>query len=244
MLNLEYKVDTVLIQLLALRFNALVNNSTKVRFFWDPSQDMSSSGFPPKKLASNWQTRYASQSEACFWRETTISWLWSKVLWSQKKLNLAHSCMHIAILLFSDMGYHTMVTTTSESPPPFREPPPPAPPTLISMDSRKLQVMYKNSGNSTTTINGRNKKPVVSGNSQQQQQLHRQHSNIALFDTLSDDLVLKILSFLPTNVLCLCARVCRRFYFLVWEPQLWTQIKLTVNNCDQTLATLLRLLSR
>ena len=179
-----------------------------------------------------------------FWRETTISWLWSKVLWSQKKLNLAHSCMHIAILLFSDMGYHTMVTTTSESPPPFREPPPPAPPTLISMDSRKLQVMYKNSGNSTTTINGRNKKPVVSGNSQQQQQLHRQHSNIALFDTLSDDLVLKILSFLPTNVLCLCARVCRRFYFLVWEPQLWTQIKLTVNNCDQTLATLLRLLSR
>ena len=141
------------------------------------------------------------------------------------------------IWYFSDMGYHTMVTTTSESPPPFREPPPPAPPTLISMDSRKLQVMYKNSGNSTS--NGRNKKPG-SGNSQQ----HHRHSNIALFDTLSDDLVLKILSFLPTNVLCLCARVCRRFYFLVWEPQLWTQIKLTVNNCDQTLATLLRLLSR
>ena len=145
--------------------------------------------------------------------------------------------MHIAILLFSDMGYHTMVTTTSESPPPFREPPPPAPPTLISMDSRKLQVMYKNSGIST---NGRNKKPTNNS----QQQLHHQHSNVALFDTLSDDLVLKILSFLPTNVLCLCARVCRRFYFLVWEPQLWTQIKLTVNNCDQTLATLLRLLSR
>ena len=144
------------------------------------------------------------------------------------------------IWYFSDMGYHTMVTTTSESPPPFREPPPPAPPTLISMDSRKLQVMYKNSGNSTS--NGRNKKPG-SGNSQQHLQHHR-HSNIALFDTLSDDLVLKILSFLPTNVLCLCARVCRRFYFLVWEPQLWTQIKLTVNNCDQTLATLLRLLSR
>ena len=132
-----------------------------------------------------------------------------------------------------------MVTTTSESPPPFREPPPPAPPTLISMDSRKLQVMYKNSGNST---NGRNKKP--NNNSQLQQQLHHRHSNVALFDTLSDDLVLKILSFLPTNVLCLCARVCRRFYFLVWEPQLWTQIKLTVNNCDRTLATLLRLLAR
>ena len=134
-----------------------------------------------------------------------------------------------------------MVTTTSESPPPFREPPPPAPPTLISMDSRKLQVMYKNSGIST---NGRNKKPTNNSQSQQQQQLHHRHSNVALFDTLSDDLVLKILSFLPTNVLCLCARVCRRFYFLVWEPQLWTQIKLTVNNCDQTLATLLRLLSR
>ena len=134
-----------------------------------------------------------------------------------------------------DMGYHTMVTTTSDSPPPgppppapaFREPPPPAPPTLIRMDSRKLRVVYngKKSGHSSGGFSSINPSP-------------------ALFDTLSDDLVLKILSFLPTNVLCLCARVCRRFYFLVWEPQLWTQIKLTVNNCDRTLATLLRLLAR
>ena len=29
---------------------------TKVSFFWDQSQDMSSSGFPPKKQASDWLT--------------------------------------------------------------------------------------------------------------------------------------------------------------------------------------------
>ena len=136
------------------------------------------------------------------------------------------------------MGYHTMVTTTSESPPPpappFREPPAPVPPsnaTYLRMDSRKLQVMYKKS--SSTSRSRLSCSPTATNT-----------SVVAPFDILSDDLVLKILSFLPTNVLCLCARVCRRFYFLVWEPQLWTQIKLTVNNCDQTLATLLRLLAR
>jgi hypothetical protein len=66
----------------------------------------------------------------------------------------------------------------------------------------------------------------------------------SVFDWLSDDLVLRILNFLPTNTLCICARVSRRFYFLAWEPELWTSINLSVSNCDQTLGTLLRLLSR
>lgn len=57
--------------------------------------------------------------------------------------------------------------------------------------------------------------------------------------------LLKVLRFLPTRGLCECARVCRRFYFLAWEPQLWTKIELSVKlKCDQTLLTLFRLLSR
>lgn len=110
--------------------------------------------------------------------------------------------------------------TSNESPPPppFREPPPPAPPAqLIRMDSKKLRVSYK-----------------------------KVNSHSTKFTDLSDDLVLRILAFLPKNVLCQCARVSRRFYFLVWEPQLWTSIELssTVKNCDEALTCLMRHLSR
>ena len=60
---------------------------TKVSFFWDPSQDMTSSGFTPKKHTFNWETRYVSQSEPyCFFGGKPLelmSWIWS-----QKKLTL------------------------------------------------------------------------------------------------------------------------------------------------------------
>ena len=45
---------------------------TKVSFFWDLSQDMSSSGFPPKNKASDWLTYLVW----FFWLETT----WTHVL--------------------------------------------------------------------------------------------------------------------------------------------------------------------
>lgn len=109
--------------------------------------------------------------------------------------------------------------TSNESPPPppFREPPPPAPPgQLIRMDSKKLRVSYK--------------------------KLH--NGNTCKFSDLGDELLLRILSFLPKNVLCQCARVSRRLYFLVWEPVLWSSIELSVKNCDEALTCLMRHLSR
>ena len=60
------------------------------------------------------------------------------------------------------------------------------------------------------------------------------------FDSLSDDLVLKILAYLPKNLLCQLSRVCRRFYFLAWQPQLWSQIDLSVTNCDEAVRNVLR----
>ncbi|XP_054708396.1 F-box/LRR-repeat protein 7-like [Uloborus diversus] len=68
----------------------------------------------------------------------------------------------------------------------------------------------------------------------------------SFFDRLSDDLILKIFSFLSSNHLCVCARVCRRWYFLAWEPQLWTSVCLSSEriHVDRGLKTLFRLLCR
>ena len=46
---------------------------TKVIFFWDQSQDMSSSSFPPKKQASDWLTYLVYQSEACFFGDKPLA---------------------------------------------------------------------------------------------------------------------------------------------------------------------------
>lgn len=46
-------------------------------------------------------------------------------------------------------------------------------------------------------------------------------------DVLPDHTLLQILSHLPTNQLCRCARVCRRWYNLAWDPRLWATIRLT-----------------
>ena len=68
----------------------------------------------------------------------------------------------------------------------------------------------------------------------------------APFDRLSDELILHIFSYLSTNELCYCARVCRRWYFLVWEPQLWTSITLTgeTTGADRALRQIVKLLCR
>ncbi|XP_015908981.1 F-box/LRR-repeat protein 7 [Parasteatoda tepidariorum] len=66
------------------------------------------------------------------------------------------------------------------------------------------------------------------------------------FEKLSDNLILKIFSYLSSNELCVSARVCRRWYFLVWEPQLWTSVILSGDKIqvDRGLKTLFRLLCR
>ncbi len=70
------------------------------------------------------------------------------------------------------------------------------------------------------------------------------------FELLPDDLVLNIMSWLPTSSLCACARVCRRFYFLAWDPRLWCVLRLTDahvvagGDTDAALAALLRRVAR
>ncbi|KAK5617797.1 hypothetical protein CRENBAI_026562 [Crenichthys baileyi] len=44
---------------------------------------------------------------------------------------------------------------------------------------------------------------------------------------LPDHSILQIFSHLPTNQLCRCARVCRRWYNLAWDPRLWSTIRLS-----------------
>ncbi|XP_045132159.1 F-box/LRR-repeat protein 7-like isoform X3 [Portunus trituberculatus] len=66
------------------------------------------------------------------------------------------------------------------------------------------------------------------------------------FDKLSDELVVRILSFLPTNSVCQCARVCRRWYVLAWDPRLWSTITLTSEaiHADRAIKQITRLLAR
>ncbi|XP_062297729.1 F-box/LRR-repeat protein 7 [Scomber scombrus] len=49
----------------------------------------------------------------------------------------------------------------------------------------------------------------------------------APIDLLPDHSLLQIFSHLPTNQLCRCARVCRRWYNLAWDPRLWSTVRLT-----------------
>lgn len=64
-------------------------------------------------------------------------------------------------------------------------------------------------------------------------------------ESLPDEAMLNIFSYLPTNHLCRCARVCARWYNLVWEPSLWTRIQINDENLniDKALKLLLRRLS-
>ena len=69
------------------------------------------------------------------------------------------------------------------------------------------------------------------------------------FDKLSNELILRILSYLCTLDICLCAKVSRRFYFLAWEPSLWKTVtldgqKFKCLNGDYALQSLLNILSR
>lgn len=74
----------------------------------------------------------------------------------------------------------------------------------------------------------------------------RPSAKSCLFDRLPDDLLLRVLACLSSDELCRCARVCRRWYFLAWEPRLWTSIVLASEHLpvDQGLRTIFRLLSR
>lgn len=64
----------------------------------------------------------------------------------------------------------------------------------------------------------------------------------ASVERLPDHSMVRIFSFLPTNQLCRCARVCRRWYNLAWDPRLWRTIRLAGDtvNVDRALKVLTR----
>ncbi|GAB1609346.1 F-box/LRR-repeat protein 7-like [Argonauta hians] len=52
------------------------------------------------------------------------------------------------------------------------------------------------------------------------------------FQFLTDDIIVSIFSHLNTNQLCKCARVCKLWYRLSWDPTLWTSIVLNSPSLD------------
>ncbi len=82
----------------------------------------------------------------------------------------------------------------------------------------------------------------------QQAQVHRDAVSERGLASMPDPVVLRILSFLRSDELVRCARVCRRFYFLAWDPCLWRGINLEGAGAnldvDLALKTIIRLLCR
>ncbi len=124
-----------------------------------------------------------------------------------------------------DMGYHTMATTgMSDSD--FDSPSSP----LTSLDVSPSSTTSMRSGTERTPL----AVPAFS-------------AAFSPFDLLSDDLVVSILSHLPADSLCATAQVCRRFYFLSWDPKLWRSLKLGPSatlDADNALEKLLTLVAR
>lgn len=70
---------------------------------------------------------------------------------------------------------------------------------------------------------------------------HHQGASVPI-DLLPDHIFLDVFARLPTNQLCRCARVCRRWYNLAWDPRLWRSIRLAgdVLHVDRALRVLTR----
>ena len=136
-----------------------------------------------------------------------------------------------------DLGYHTMlnkhVPTCSTS-------------SLESSDHlwdvratktpiRDLKIMTHNA-----RVISRSATPKI------ESRIANRHTGRDFFESLPESVVLNIFSCLSTNDLIKCSRVNRRFYFLCWEPDLWTSVVLTGEQLDADLAlkTIFRLLAR
>ena len=74
----------------------------------------------------------------------------------------------------------------------------------------------------------------------------RQRVQPSHLDSLTDELLIRILSYLTTKQLLGVARVCRRFYFLAWEPELWERISFNEESLDvdRALKTTFQLVAR
>ncbi len=73
----------------------------------------------------------------------------------------------------------------------------------------------------------------------------KKKNKICYFDIVPDDIITHIFSHLMTDQLCRNAHVCRRWYNLVWEPSLWTTIRINNGrvNVDRALKVLTKKLS-
>lgn len=67
----------------------------------------------------------------------------------------------------------------------------------------------------------------------------------SLFDLLPDDVMRLIFSCLTSDQKCKCARVCRRWYSIAWDPVLWTNIWINSSevNVDKAIKVLTKRLS-
>ncbi len=122
-----------------------------------------------------------------------------------------------------DMGYHTMVTYNESSAGENGYEDSPFTSMELQLNTEKMTAEYK--------CNGSGQKA----------------KSLASLDDLPDEVIVRILSNLSTNDLCVCARVSRRLYFLTWDSRLWTRISLSGGDsldADSALETLLRLVSR
>lgn len=148
----------------------------------------------------------------------------------------------------TDQGYHTLVSsfTSNDMPPP----------------TRNKSSSSHGDGHSTTTTRGyglaatcgelgmpltsRDSNPLVAPQTMGKlKKKARKFANV--FDKLTDEVILRIFSNLSANELCQsCSRVCRRWYYLTWDPYLWRSITFSDSNLnlDKGLRAVLRLLSR
>eukprot|EP00095_Tigriopus_kingsejongensis_P010599 maker-scaffold818_size92908-snap-gene-0.24 protein:Tk10599 transcript:maker-scaffold818_size92908-snap-gene-0.24-mRNA-1 annotation:"f-box lrr-repeat protein 7" len=139
-----------------------------------------------------------------------------------------------------DLGYHTL-TPTSSIDSPVR-----GSPDLLGVRATKtpisdLHILTHNAKHSP--VSRSLKAPVLHGRAGPS---CTPRPRMNYFDLLDDDLVVKILSYVNSNELVKCSRISRRFYFLAWEPRLWSSIWLVGESLDADLAlkTIIRLLSR
>ena len=122
------------------------------------------------------------------------------------------------------------------------------PPTLLKLSPNSIDMGYHTMVTTTESPPPFREPPPPAPPTQlirlDPKQLRVSYKKKSNFDSLSDDLIVRIFKCLPKMDLGQCAKVCRRFYFLAWEPQLWQSIDLHVKNADKTLQVLLSHLSR
>ena len=135
--------------------------------------------------------------------------------------------------------------------------PPPGPPFLLKQRQHHLQYTDTTSLSSLDTTSSsdlwnvrampdvavtRLNKPIsLKANPAVRQRVQPSH-----LDSLTDELLIRILSYLTTKQLLGVARVCRRFYFLAWEPELWQRISFNEESLDvdRALKTTFQLVAR